>query len=133
MKSTLEQQTSTAPKKTFETLKEKHVDSTRLVLLESDIDSERAVNEDMASVKLDGLKSFYKMRRVWSYYLAICLATILVFDIVLVVLVGLEALTFEDDWFLRIVLGTNLVDVIGLVYLVVRFLFGKDTPENSKN
>ena len=63
------------------------------------------------------------MRKSWGNFLKICLCIILVFNILLVILVGSGVLVYKDDWFLRIVLTTNLADIIGLVYLVVNFLF----------
>jgi len=82
-------------------------------------------------VKLEGLKDYYMMRRSWGTFLKLSLGIILAFNILLVFLVGLNKLTFSDEWFLRIVLTTNLADIIGLVYLVVKFLFSHQSPEGS--
>ena len=83
----------------------------------------RTSDSTAAQVKLDGLKDYYIMRKSWGNFLKICLCIILVFNILLVFLVGSGVLVDKDDWFLRIVLTTNLADIIGLVYLVVNFLF----------
>lgn len=85
-----------------------------------------------AGIKLEGLKTYYEMRKVWGDFLKKCLAIILAFNILLVIFVGLGFLKYTDDWFLRIVLTTNLADIIGLVYLVVNFLFSNQ-PEKNDN
>lgn len=82
-------------------------------------------------VKLEGLQDYYKMRKGWGDFLKKCLFIILIFNIGLVIFVGLGWFKYTDEWFLRIVLTTNLGDIIGLVYLVVRFLFSNQIE--SKN
>ena len=83
-------------------------------------------------VKLEGLQDYFAMRRKWGAFLQICLSVILIFNIVLVFLVGFGLLKFKDEWFLRLVLTTNLADIIGLVYLVVKFLFSNQIETGNK-
>jgi hypothetical protein len=88
-------------------------------------------------ITLQGMQDYYDMRREWNVLLKFALAIILVFNIALVFAVGLSWLHFSDEWFLRIVLTTNLANILGLVYLVVKFLFSdrpfdKDTNKNDK-
>lgn len=87
------------------------------------VDPIREKKQTEADVYLEGMSAFYHMRRQWSWILACCMAFILVFDVVLVVGVGRGWFVFVDEWFLRLVLTTNLADIIGLIYLVVKFLF----------
>lgn len=98
----------------------------------SDFETTRSIGSTEAQVKLEGLKDYYLMRRAWGNFLRICLAVILGFNIVLVYMAGKGHLQFNDEWFLRIVLTTNLADIIGLVYLVVRFLFPNQISETKK-
>lgn len=98
----------------------------------SDLES-RPNQSTEAQVKLEGLKDYYSMRRGWGIFLKRCLFLILGFNILLVVATGKEWMVFEDEWFLRIVLTTNLADIIGLVYLVVRFLFPNQISESKKD
>jgi len=95
-------------------------------------DSLRLKESSETQIRLDGLSDYYKMRRSWGDFLKLCLGLILVFNISLVILVGFEKLNYKDDWFLRLVLTTNLADIIGLVYLVVNFLFSNQPDTDNK-
>lgn len=111
----------------------KDASNLRNLIIHSDIIREKESTE--AQVKLLGLKDYYGMRRSWGDFLKKCLAVILGFNIILVAFVGIGWLKFEDDWFLRIVLATNFADIIGLVYLVVKFLFSSqfEVKEGKKS
>jgi len=95
-------------------------------------DIARTKESTEAQIKLVGLKDYYDMRRSWGNFLKWCLIVILAFNILLVLFVGMEWLKFKDEWFLRIVLTTNLADIIGLVYLVVKFLFSNQADSEDK-
>lgn len=88
-----------------------------------EMSAQRILRAEEEEVRIKGLKEFFIMRRRWSWLLMALLVVILLFNVLLVILVGLGWLNFVDEWFLRIVLTTNLADIIGLVYLVVKFLF----------
>lgn len=92
-------------------------------------DLARTKESTEVQIKLQGLQDFYRMRRNWGAFLMGSLGVILLFNISLVFLVGMERLKYSDEWFLRVVLTTNLADIIGLVYLVVKFLFSH--PETN--
>lgn len=91
-----------------------------------DDDLLRLKQSSESQIKLEGLSDYYRMRRSWGTFLAVCLGIILAFNISLVIFTGLGFLKYQDNWFLRIVLTTNLADIIGLVYLVVNFLFSNN-------
>lgn len=101
---------------------------------ESDIARIKETKE--VGIRLKGLEDYFNMRQQWGSFLRICLAAVLLFNILLVIFVGLGILKFSDEWFLRLVLTTNLADIIGLVYLVVKFLFSsqdqKVTPQDPQ-
>lgn len=99
----------------------------------SDLEIIRPKQSTAAQIKLEGLIDYFKMRRSWDVFLKSCLAVILGFNIVLVYLTGTDRLVFADEWFLRIVLTTNFADIIGLVYLEVRFLFPNQISESKKD
>lgn len=98
--------------------------------ISSDIARKKESTE--AQVRLDGLVDYYEMRKGWGQFLKVCLGIILAFNISLVALVGIGYFKFTDEWFLRIVLTTNLADIIGLVYLVVKFLFSNQIEKDPK-
>ena len=83
-------------------------------------------------IRLKGLQDYYGMRKTWGNFLKLCLSVILVFNILLVIFVGFGLIKYNDEWFLRLVLTTNLADIIGLVYLVVHFLFSNQNEINTK-
>lgn len=73
------------------------------------------------------------MRDEWNFILKWALVIILAFNILLVLLVGFGVLKYQDEWFLRIVLTTNLANILGLIYLVVKFLFSDRPFDNEDN
>lgn len=87
------------------------------------LDEAREERTTEVEIRLGGLREFFEMRKIWSKALLICLIIILGFNIFLVILVGRGDLIYPDEWFLRIVLTTNLADILGLIFLVVKFLF----------
>lgn len=95
------------------------------------LQSRREQQSTEVQIRLDGLKTYFDMRKVWGSFLKNCLMVILGFNILLVIAVGLGLLKYDDEWFLRIVLTTNLADIIGLVYLVVKFLFSNQVEEKD--
>ncbi len=97
----------------------------------SDLSRIKASRE--SQIKLQGLSDYYDMRKEWNDLLKLALKIILGFNITLVVAVGLGWLKYADEWFLRIVLTTNLADIIGLFYLVVKFLFSDRPSDNTKS
>ncbi|MDP4011803.1 MAG: hypothetical protein Q8P72_06285 [Candidatus Roizmanbacteria bacterium] len=97
------------------------------------LQSSREQQSTEVQIRLDGLQKYFEMRSTWGDFLKICLAIILAFNIVLIVIVGIGWLKYNDEWFLRIVLTTNLADIIGLVYLVVKFLFSNQVEEFGTN
>ncbi|MBN1617948.1 hypothetical protein JW887_01225 [Candidatus Dojkabacteria bacterium] len=82
---------------------------------------------------VQGTWDFYRMRKQWSNILVWALFIIIFFNIILVFLVGFGVLHFKDEWFLRIVLTTNLADIIGLMVVVVKFLFHHRPDEISND
>lgn len=95
------------------------------------LQSRREQQSTEVQIRLDGLQKYFEMRSTWGDFLKSCLKVILGFNIVLVIAVGLGLLKYDDEWFLRIVLTTNLADIIGLVYLVVKFLFSNQVEEKD--
>lgn len=106
-----------------------------LTLLNPALHSEivRVERATKAQIELAGLEDYYKMRKGWSEVLRFCLIIILCFNILLVGFVGLNMMSFKDEWFLRLVLTANLAEIIGLVYVVVHFLFSNQVDSVSEN
>lgn len=84
------------------------------------------MSSDEEKIHLDGVKTFYNQRKYWAYFIMGAIGLIILFDIILTVLVGLDILNFQKyKWFLEIVIGKTTLEIFGLAFLVVRFLFEK--------
>lgn len=91
--------------------------------LENDLEKS-TISADEEWTHLDGLKSFYKLRKKWSWFILTCIAFLLITQASLMALVGTNVLDFRDyDWFLPIVVSENFIQIIGLALIVVKFLF----------
>ncbi len=83
---------------------------------------ELEINNGQADLR--GKRAYYKLRTIWGYLTIGLLAISLLFTYWLVKGVGTGALDFTGyETFLNIVAGTLIVDVLGLVAIVMHFLF----------
>lgn len=92
---------------------------------------QRLTDEELRSLQIeqDGRKQYFELRKKWSWILCGVLIPTLIFQFTLVVLVGLKKLSFtENKNLVEIVCSGNFLQVIGLVYIVVRFLFPSSQP-----
>lgn len=72
------------------------------------------------------------MRKNWSSWILFCIVVIVFFDIVMALLLGFHAITFESPFAIPAFVVDSLVKVLGLAAIIVKFLFGKDSFENIK-
>ena len=63
------------------------------------------------------------MRKTWSFWLLISIIGIVVFDMVVVVLVGAKILEFAGDYFLPVFIGESLLQMFALAIIIVKALF----------
>lgn len=71
-----------------------------------------------------GRESYFKMRKTWSWALIGFLGILILFQIFLTFLIGFEKINFTNyRWFLAGVITENFLQIIGLCYVVVKFLF----------
>ena len=74
--------------------------------------------------RLQGLKDHFEHKKKWSWMLLGALVLMILFQMVLLVLVGSNVLDFtEYDWLLPAVLIQYLTQIVGLAVFVVRSLF----------
>jgi hypothetical protein len=79
---------------------------------------------------LKGLEDFYTARRHWSWFLILCIAASLLFQIGLTISVGLKWLDFKDyRWFLPIVVSESFLQIVGLAAIVLKWIFSGKVPE----
>ena len=90
-----------------------------------------AIGNDQAD--LGWKKTYYKLRTVWATLSIILLALSLLFTYWLVDSVGRGRLDFTKyQTFLNIIAGTIIVDVLGLVAIVMHFLFPNDIKKPTQ-
>lgn len=112
------------PKTKYAVLLKKAAQRDQIVhLIPNQLEISRRKVTSEAEIKLKGLEDYFRMRGSWSSCLKWALFIILGFNIGMVWFVGKGILKYSDEWFLRIVLTTNLADIIGLAVVIVKFLF----------
>ena len=65
-------------------------------------------------------------RKQWSDWLLVLVSYITIMDFVVLLLVGAKVITFSDSFTVPTFIGATLLEVFGLSYIVVAFLFNKD-------
>lgn len=84
----------------------------------------------LEEVELDGKKKFYKLRTKWSWAIIAWISVILIFNVMLSRNTGMGYWNFEKyPYLLHEILGMNLAQIIGMGFVVVKFLF----PTFEKN
>ena len=86
--------------------------------------AEAAIKNERSYVHLKGLTDHYKHKGCWSYFLMFLMLLMIVFQSVLLGLVGGGIWTFEKySWLLPALLAQNLAQIVGLAVFVVKALF----------
>ena len=75
-------------------------------------------------------EDFLKLRLFWGKALVWILASMLIYNAVLVILIGTNALSFQSPTVTSVVVGQNFVEVIGLVTIVLKALFPSGGVKN---
>jgi hypothetical protein len=76
-----------------------------------------------------GQEKYFELRGRWSNFIAIFVTFMLMFQLYLAMSIGLGWLNFTDNkLFLHIVIGENFAQIVGMGYIVAKYLF-----PNSKN
>lgn len=75
-------------------------------------------------VALDGERQFFTLRGDWSRTVSCWISVLIAFQIGLTFVIGVKALDFKGyDWFLPLVVTQNFLQIVGMGYLVVKFLY----------
>lgn len=91
------------------------------------------LNNERDYLHLSGLKDHYRQKARWSGFLICLMGFMVVFQSILLGLVGAEIWTFEKyKWLLPALLVQNLTQVVGLAVFVVKALF-KDSGNELLN
>lgn len=91
------------------------------------------LNYDKENNELKGKRFYYWLRNTWAVFLALVLIASIAFQFWLTYEVGQGHLSFEKyPWLIQIVLSANFVEIVGLCFVVVKFLFPADnTPKTG--
>lgn len=83
----------------------------------------------MMQLKVKEYSDTLRMRTQWSYFLMGAVALSIIFQITLILLVGSKLLMFADEWLARLLFPGIFGEILGLVYIIIRYLF----PEKIKH
>jgi|GEM_PF-1808764 len=88
---------------------------------------------DRELIELQGRKQFFDLRGLWSWWLIAWITGLLIFHVLLTVSIGLKKLDFETyQWFLPMVVLQNFLQIVGMGYIIVKFLYpGSSTPDGG--
>jgi len=71
-----------------------------------------------------------QMRKSWSCWILRAILLVVIADILLIFLLGFGVLSFRDQWYVPAFIAESLMKVLGLAWIIVKFLFGKDSLES---
>lgn len=77
-------------------------------------------------------KEIIKMRSHWSKWLLLAMMLIVLFDMVIITLLGLHIISFQADYIIPTFIVDSLIKTLGLAYIVVNFLFNIESVGKSK-
>jgi len=92
---------------------------------EDDADLSQLKNEALREeIELNGRKKFFELRDKWSWSIITWISVFIIFHIVITVLVGCKVLDFQNhEWLLPSIIAENFLQIIGMGYIIVRFLY----------
>jgi hypothetical protein len=94
--------------------------------------SAESMNHEFDFTHLQGLESHYQHKGYWSIFLMSCIGVMIVFQSVLLTLVGFHVMDFSQyEWLLPALLVQNLAQVVGLATFAVKALFDKRTRRDD--
>jgi hypothetical protein len=77
-------------------------------------------------VELDGRQRFFSLRDTWSRWIIVWISTSILTNVALTFMVGFGILDFQKyGWFINAVTVESFIQVVGLGYVAVRFLFSR--------
>ena len=74
----------------------------------------------------DAYNSYHELRKKWANVLRNLLYAMVSFEAVLTFSVGLGWLHFPSQVFLDLIVGQTFLQIVGMCYIVVKFLFPND-------
>ncbi len=81
-------------------------------------------------IELDGRKQFFTLRSHWSICIIVWITIFILFHISITFFLGFGLIDFkENQWFLPSLLIENFLQIIGMGYIVVNFLYPKSNDK----
>ncbi len=75
-------------------------------------------------IKAKGLREFFDLRKKWSSWIIFWISCLIIFNSGLAVFVGMGVLDFSEyEWFITAVTVETFLQVVGMGYVAVKFLF----------
>lgn len=85
--------------------------------------NKRDFTSAMMQLEVKKLAELIAMRSKWSIFLMISVGGIMVIQMMLFVAVGRNWISFSDQWLARMLFPGMFGEVVGLVYIIINFLF----------
>lgn len=92
----------------------------------------RQQQAEKQALELKELELKLMLRSRWSRFMMLMVAVMIFFQMLLFVAVGLEWLTFSDQWIARLVLPGTFAEILGFVYIIITYLFPTPKQDVSK-
>ncbi|MBI2436646.1 MAG: hypothetical protein HYV41_02820 [Candidatus Magasanikbacteria bacterium] len=105
--------------------------------IDNHIDIQKCAQEiDERSIKAElwarERRDIIEMRAGWSKWILYSIISVIIFDMLITLLLGFQVIFFTSEWIVPAFVTDSIIKVIGLAYIVVNFLFHKDSIDNSK-
>ncbi len=81
----------------------------------------------LSSVELEERQDILFLRKTWSTTFLVIVSLIFIFEIGIAIAVGLGALHYADEWFLRIFVLGGFAQLLVMPYTVTKFLFNTNS------
>ncbi|QHM91973.1 hypothetical protein [Acetobacter pasteurianus] len=76
------------------------------------------------AVEINGRKAFFRLRSRWSLFIIIWISCLTTFNCLLTMFVGFGSFNFKDyQWFVTSVTMETFLQIVGMGYVAVKFLF----------
>lgn len=86
---------------------------------------------ESARVEIDGRKQYFALRSDWSGYIACWISALILFNGGLTVGVGSGLMNFDNmEWFVTAVTVETFLQIVGMGYIAVQFLFSHGGNRN---
>ena len=92
----------------------------------------RLLDNHLARLKARERGDLIEFRKMWSNWTLGFVGLIVLSNVVIVFLLGFGILRFENQDVIPYFVGDSVIKTIGLAYIIVNFLFSKDSMDDGK-